>query len=238
MKSKINIIIPFINESGNILRQLKCILKIVKKEKNYDFKIILVDDASIDGSYNLIYNFIKIKKLKNIYLVKNRLNKGKTGSLKVALRQIKSIKLNDFIIFMDGDFQDNPNDIPKFLDMTKKKYDLVIGVQNKNYNPVIKLSSKIYRFILKKFLNISLNTPSPQFFLVKYKFIKKFNFIKNYHRYIAIYSISNGAKYIEIDVGYLKRQYGKSKFSKFKVISAFFEIIHFIYKLKLENIKK
>ena len=235
MKSKVYIIIPFLNESGNILKQLKSILKILKKEKNFFFKIILVDDASDDGGYDLVKNFMKKNKLNNLHLVKNKFNMGKTGSLKVGIKQIKSKNLDDFIIFMDGDFQDNPNDIPKFLRMTNKKYDLVIGKQEKNYNIFIKMSSKIYKFILRTTLNMNLNTPSPQFLLVKIRFIKNFNFIKNYHRYIAIHSIFNGAKHIEIEVKYLKRKYGKSKFSKFKIFSAFFEIIHFIYMLRTKR---
>ena len=188
MKSKVYIIIPFLNESGNILKQLKSILKILKKEKNFFFKIILVDDASDDGGYDLVKNFIKKNKLNNLHLVKNKFNMGKTGSLKVGIKQIKSKNLDDFINFMDGDFQDNPNDIPKFLRMTNKKYDLVLV----NRKKIIIFSLRCLRkfmVILRATLNMNLNTPSPQFLLVKFRFIKNFNFIKNYMIYCYTFNL-------------------------------------------------
>ncbi len=238
MKQKINIIIPFFNEAGNILKQLQSILKIIKKQKNYFFKIILVDDASNDGGFELLKNYINNCKIKNIHLIRNKSNLGKTRSLKKGMKYLKKENFENFVMFMDGDFQDNPRDIPKFLKMISNNYDLVIGKQQKNYNLIVKISSKIYKLILRLSLKINLDTPSPQFLIVKFKFIKNFSFIKNYHRYIALYSIFNGAKYREIDVQYLKRKYGKSKFSKLKIFSAFFEIIYFIYMLKIKKINK
>ena len=231
---KITILIPFYNERGNIIRQLENLFKTIKKNQKCYFHIVLVDDASTDGSCLEVEKFIKENDQKMFTLIKHKKNLGKSAAIQSAFEVIKA----DFVIFMDGDYQDDPNDISIFVEKILSGYEVVIGDQEKNPKLIKKIAAYIYKKLLNYFLKININSPSPQFFAIKFEYIKNIKLNKNDHRYLVIISLYNNAKYIEVDVNYFNRIYGKSKFSDFKIFGAFFETINLIYRLKKQNYKK
>ena len=119
MKSKfISIIIPVFNEQGSIeplYKKLKSVLDRVKHE------IIFVDDGSTDNTPDIIS---KLKnKDKNVRSIISRRNFGKSAALAAGLKN----STGEVIITMDGDLQDDPSDISKFLEKINKGYDLIVG---------------------------------------------------------------------------------------------------------------
>ena len=225
---RITILIPFYNEEGNIIRQLKDIVENIEKIKNYKFKILLVDDGSTDNSAIKIEKFINQNKSFDIKLIKHQKNLGKTKTFESAFQVIDT----DFILFMDGDYQDDPNEIKKFVKKLDEGYEVIIGNQEKKTGYIKKVAALIYRFLLNNFLNTSVNTHSPQYCMIKFKFLKDIKLYKNYHRYLVIIALHKKAKFCEIKVNYFKREYGKSKFNDLKIFGAIFETIHLIYRLK------
>ena len=123
---------------------------------------------------------------------------------------------------MDGDYQDDPKDIKKFLDKVGDGYDLVIGYQDKNYSLFVQFCGIIYKLLLSIFLNIkNVKNPSPQFMIIRQDYVRNIVFKENYHRYMAIAAMYNKIKFCEIEVNFFKREYGVSKFSRFKVLEHF-----------------
>jgi len=229
---KISIIIPFYDEEKNILRLTRDLIKVITEIKNYKFDIFLIDDCSIDQGKNLLKTFLLEQNLIDVNLIENDKNIGKSYSLKKVAKIVQS----DYSILMDGDYQDDPKDIIKFLNKIEEGYDLVIGNQNKNISKFKSFCIFLYSQIISLFLNIKdIKTLSPQFLLIKNNYFKDINFKKNDHRYIAIGAIVKGVKYSEISVNYFKRKYGVSKFSKFKMFYAFFEIFDLIYRIKKDK---
>jgi dolichol-phosphate mannosyltransferase len=230
---KITILIPFYNESGNIIRQLTDLVGTIKKIKNCYFNITLVDDCSTDNSLIEVEKFIKKNDESIFTLIKHKKNSGKTSAIKSAFKVIKT----DFIIFMDGDYQDDPKDIISFVEKIISGNEVIIGNQIKNIRFVKKIAALIYKSLLNYFLKINVITPSPQYFAIKFDYVKNLILQDNDHRYLVIISLFNNAKYCEIDVNYFNRVYGKSKFSDLKIFGAFFETIYLIYRLKKKKYK-
>ena len=132
---RITILIPFYNEEGNIIRQLKDIVENIEKIKNYKFNILLVDDGSTDQGSIKIEKFINQNKNFDIKLIKHLKNLGKTKAFESAFQVIDT----DFILFMDGDYQDDPNEIPELYNMiVNDGYHLVSGWKKKRLDPVSK----------------------------------------------------------------------------------------------------
>ncbi len=231
---KITILIPFYNERGNIIRQLEDLIFNIKKNKKCHFHVVLVDDASTDNSSIEVKKFIKENNPSMFTLIKHEKNLGKTAAIKSAFEVINA----DYVIFMDGDYQDDPKEISIFIEKILLGYEVVIGNQQKKPKLIKKIAAYIYKKLLNNFLKININTPSPQFFAIKFEYIKNIKLKKNDHRYLVIISLYNNAKYIEVDISYLNRIYGKSKFSDLKVFGALFETINLIYRLKKQNYKK
>ena len=115
-----SVILPTLNEKGHILNLIKSISDIFKK-RNLKYEIIVVDDHSTDGTIEIIQEF----KEKNNFLkfiLRKSLNKNLAKSLNEGIKSSE----NEYIIWMDADFQHPPKYINKFIEVSKY-YDAIIS---------------------------------------------------------------------------------------------------------------
>src|SRR3989339_1091989 len=120
----ISIIVPFYNEKENLPVLVDLL---VKQLKNKEYEIVLVDDGSTDDFISNIKNQISkthIKYQKEIIkLINHKKRLGKGQALKTGIEN----STGEIIIFMDGDLQDDPKDLPKLLKKIDEGYDFVNG---------------------------------------------------------------------------------------------------------------
>jgi len=102
------IIVPAYNEGKVIKKTLQDLKKELKKLKNYQSQILVVDDGSHDHTLQ------EVKKVKGIKVVSHRLNRGLGGALGTGLEYAKRNKF-DFALTFDSDGQHFPQDIPVAL---------------------------------------------------------------------------------------------------------------------------
>ena len=225
---KITILIQFYNEAGNIVRQLKDILLTINKIEKCDFHIVLVDDGSTDNGSFEVKKFVSENNKEMFTLIVHEKNFGKTNAFISAFEIIKT----DYVIFMDGDYQDDPKEIPLLVEKILSGYEIVIGNQEKRPDLIKKLAAITYRYWLNRFLRTKVLTHSPQFYAIKFNFLQGIRLFKNDHRYLVIIALYKKAKFCEIKVKYLPREHGESKFSKFKIIGAIFDTYKLLSRLK------
>jgi len=142
---KISIVIPFYNEEKHITSVLQGL-------KKYGLHIILVDDGSTDHSSEKISDL----KLKNIDLLKHRINLGKGAAMKTGA-DYAFANGAEAIIFMDSDNQHKPEDLHSFTKVLESgKYDVVLGSRNYSYGvPLVRfLGNKFASVILTVFFGI------------------------------------------------------------------------------------
>lgn len=134
----LTIIIPVYNEKKSIRILLKKLIKIKKIRK----EIVIVDDASNDGTTTILKKeFLKIRSIKKI--VFHNKNIGKGGAIKSAQKYIKG----DYVAIQDADLEYNPNDLIKIYNTIRQKnYDAVYGSRVLNKN-VYKNSKNFTHFI-------------------------------------------------------------------------------------------
>ena len=104
----LTIVIPMKNEENNVLllyQKINEVLLLI----NFNYEIIIIDDGSTDSTYEKI---TQLKKLDHrIKIIKFRKNLGKSTALNFAFQCAKG----EIIVTMDGDLQDDPEEIPKFI---------------------------------------------------------------------------------------------------------------------------
>lgn len=118
--------IPTYNEAGTIGEMIDVLCgQIFPKIKDWDCKLLVVDDTSPDGTYKIVQN--KQKKFKNLELYLNSTKAGIGGAYVKGFRHAMSVLKADVIIEFDADFQHPPKDIPILLKEINVGYDYVLG---------------------------------------------------------------------------------------------------------------
>lgn len=120
---KISILIPLYNEENTIIEILNKIIKVVFQE-NITKEIIVVDDCSLDQSYESVEIFAKQNPHISLFLFKHNVNKGKGAAIKTGIANATG----NYIIIQDADLEYNPNEYNILLQPILDGYaDVVYG---------------------------------------------------------------------------------------------------------------
>ena len=117
---KYSIVVPLHNEQENVT-DLYARLKSVMEAAGETFEMVLVDDGSDDGTFQLLREIAAVDS--RVTVVKLRRNFGQTAGLAAGFDHARG----EYIIAMDGDLQHDPADIPMFLEKIAEGYDIVSG---------------------------------------------------------------------------------------------------------------
>ncbi|KKQ24825.1 MAG: Glycosyl transferase [Candidatus Roizmanbacteria bacterium GW2011_GWC2_37_13] len=225
----ISIIVPFYNEKENLPVLVDLL---VKQLKNKEYEIVLVDDGSTDDFISNIKNQISkthIKYQKEIIkLINHKKRLGKGQALKTGIEN----STGEIIIFMDGDLQDDPKDLPRLIEKIEEGYDFVNGIRKKREdNPLVKFYSRMAKNFLQTFLHSPYTDINCGFKAFRREVIKDFVFYGNNFRFFPLYVFYNGNKVTEIEVRNNPRKFGKSKFGTGKLITGIFDTLtaYFLY---------
>lgn len=203
----ISIIIPYYNEEKNIPVLLGEIDVVMSKEK-YEYEIVLVDDGSTEQIQKL-----NIKD-QNIKLVRHRKRMGKGAALKTGLEHAKG----DVIVFMDGDLQDDPSDIPAFIQKLNDGYDLVNGVRTHRQDTgIIKTYSKTANNVLRSLFKSPFTDINCGFKIFRKEVLREMPLYGNNFRFLPLSAYYQGYKVAEVPVHNRKRVHGVSKFGSMKL---------------------
>lgn len=241
LKETISIIIPVYNEKNNI-RPLYD--EIVKATKNidYDVELIYVSDGSRDGTVDEIKKLTsKINKIVLVKLLEIKRNKGKTNALKKGFKKATG----DLILTIDGDLQDDPQDIVRFIEKYKETgADLIVGNRTNKYNGKNKnyikyLSSRTINLIAKFLSGKKVDDVNCGFKLMTKEVTDTILLKSDYHRYIPILAHMEGFTITQLNIKQHPRHSGKSKYGKTGLKRFFNSIIDMlsialVYKFKKE----
>ena len=128
MKKNISIIIPIYNEESSIESLYNEIKNVLDNNFN-KYEIIFIDDGSHDSSFNIINN-ISYNDL-NIIAIRLNRNYGKSDALNEGFKVAKY----DYIATLDGDLQDDPNEILKLVTTLDEGWDCVSGWKKNRKDP-------------------------------------------------------------------------------------------------------
>ena len=216
---KISIVIPVYNNEGSLLELINRINSVEKKIKKIIFEIIIVNDASLDNSLNVIRD-IK-KKIRNDLVI---INFCKNYGPNLAAKTGFKYSTGDAHTVLVADLQDPPELLIELIGKWLKGEKIVIAERNSRNDPVISaFFSKVFYFFLRLLVNKNYPKNGFDLFLIDKKITEHF---KNSDKdiYFPIHLMSLGFSYSVVKYHRQKRQAGKSQWSFLKKINATLEI--------------
>jgi len=216
----LSIIIPLFNEEENIPYLIDA-LKMVLDKLKINYEIIFIDDGSTDNTFDILKDIHK--KNNNIRIIRLRRNFRQALAFSAGFDHSKG----DVIITMDGDLQNDPEDIPRLLDKLDEGYDIVKGWRVNRKDPFFskKLPSKIFNWLTSRITGVKLHDFACALNAYRREVVENIAIYGELHRYIAVLASMRGVSIAEIEVKHHPRIYGESKYKIGRLIRGTFDLI-------------
>ncbi|MFO7847811.1 MAG: glycosyltransferase family 2 protein [Balneolaceae bacterium] len=219
---EISIVIPLLNECES-LNEL--VHQISKALSGYTYEIIFVDDGSDDGSWELIESLTD--QFTGIKGIKLRRNYGKSSALQAGFKEVQS----DYVVTMDADLQDDPQEIPDMVEKLKKGADLVSGWKKVRHDPISKtVPSRFFNAVTRWSTGIKLHDFNCGLKAYRREVVENIQLYGELHRYIPLLAKWQGFGQIEEQVvKHHPRKYGTTKFGLSRFMHGFLDLITLLF---------
>jgi glycosyltransferase involved in cell wall biosynthesis len=203
----VSVLVPVKDEEESV-RELATRVTAVLDRLGRSFELIFIDDGSGDGTVQRIREAHAVDS--RVKLVRLRRNFGKAAALSAGFDQCRG----RIIITMDGDLQDDPDEIPRFLEtLEEKDLDLVSGWKHQRRDPVSKrLPSLVYNWVTRRVAGVDLHDFNCGFKAYRREVLEQISVYGELHRYIPVLASRRGFTIGEIPVNHHPRRHGVSKY--------------------------
>ena len=219
----LSVIIPVFNEQDNI-PLLHASISRVLKEQQYNYEVIYVDDGSTDESFTQLSSLASSDP--HVHVVRLRRNFGQTAAISAGVHH----STGEILVFMDGDLQNDPVDIPRMLAKLDEGYDVVSGWRKNRKDAQLsrKLPSWLANRLISKVSGTHLHDYGCTLKAYRREVFQHVRLYGEMHRFIPAYAALTGAAIAEIEVTHHPRRFGVSKYG----ISRTFRVILDLVTLK------
>lgn len=185
-----------------------------------DYEVVLVNDASPDDSWTAILSeCAKDVRIKGINLSRNY---GQPSAIAAGMEYAKG----DWVVVMDCDLQDRPEEIPAFYKKAQEGYDIVLGLRIERHDSFLKkLSSTAFNKAFAYLCDLDSDKRSSNFGMYKKTVIDQYNKMSERGETFSILIRELGFKTIAMPIQHDERLEGKSSYSLKKLLKFAFNLI-------------
>lgn len=220
MKPAFSIVIPVHNEEPHLM-PLYTALREVMEARYPSFEVILVDDASTDGSFRLMEQIVGNDE--RVVAIQLRRNFGQSAALAAGFDAAHG----DIVIAMDGDQQHDPADIPKLVEKMGEGYDLVSGWRHPRVDNFLtrRLPSAVANWCMAKLSGIPLHDFGTTFKAYRREVIKNVNLYGDLHRFIPALADIDRSQVAEVPIRNVPRPAGNSHYGLNRTFRVMFDLV-------------
>ena len=217
---ELSVIVPLYNEEESLTPLYEAIVAAVAP-LGITFEILFVDDGSRDKTFDVAKDLATQDP--NLRVIKFRRNYGQTPAMAAGIDHAKG----QVLITMDGDLQNDPSDIPNFLEYLDKGYDIVVGWRHKREDKLItrKIPSKIANWIIGKVTGVPIKDNGCSLKAYRADVIKNVPLYSEMHRFIPAMASLAGTNVAEIKVKHHARQFGVSKYGLSRIYKVLLDLL-------------
>lgn len=205
-RTGVSIVVPVYNEQDSLFPLFERI-PAVMAAAGHGYEIVFVDDGSTDASPE------RLKALagshENVRCITFRRNFGKAAALDAGF----AVARGEYVITMDADLQDDPQEIPNLLAKLDEGYDVVSGWKRVRNDPAHKtLPSRVFNAVVGRLSGVRLNDFNCGFKAYRAEALEGLSLYGELHRFIPVLLHWRGYRIGEVPVNHHARQFGQSKY--------------------------
>ena len=220
MHTSLTIVVPVFNEQDS-LDKLHQELSAVAKAEGYEMEILFVDDGSTDASWSVIQRLAEQDS--RVEAIRFRRNFGKAAALNAGFEAAHGA----IVFTMDADLQDDPAEIPRFLEKLEgEQLDVISGWKKVRHDPWHKVGpSRVFNWLVGVMTGVRLHDHNCGFKCYRNEVVKEVDLYGEMHRFVPVLAASRGWKVGEIVVNHRAREFGKSKYGVTRIVKGFLDLL-------------
>ncbi len=208
MSIKYTVVIPLKNEEENIVPLIFEVESVMEKIGE-EWELLCIDDGSTDKTLPLLEEFALQKPFLRILSFTR--NFGQSSAFSAGFENARG----EFVITLDGDLQNNPEDIPKLIEK-EREADLVCGWRVDRQDPKVKkITSTVSNWVRSRLCQDKMHDTGCSLKLYRKEALAKINLYNGMHRFLPALFLIEGFTVIEVPVSHRKRVKGKTKYHFF-----------------------
>jgi glycosyltransferase involved in cell wall biosynthesis len=215
---RLSVAVPVHNEESVLPELLTRVLGVLDKIEGGPHELLFVDDGSTDGTLVLLEE--AAQRDSRIMVLSLSRNFGHQPALTAALDHVTG----DATVLMDGDLQDEPEAIPRFLEKFFEGYDVVYAQRTRRKEAwPLRLSYYVFYRLMARLSDMKLPLDAGDFALVSRRVVEHLQRLREHHRYLRGLRSWVGFRQIGIPVERSERHSGKSKYSVLRLLKLAFD---------------
>jgi dolichol-phosphate mannosyltransferase len=215
----LSIVVPVFNEHESLL-QLYQELSDVAQQQGYTLDLIFVDDGSRDTSWSVIRELSE--RDERVRGIRFRRNFGKAAALSAGFAAARG----ELVATLDADLQDDPQELPRFLELIAAGHDVVSGWKQTRHDPWHKRwPSKVFNGLVSWFTGVQLHDHNCGFKCYRREIFEEVKLYGEMHRFVPVLAAARGWKVGELVVNHRPRTFGQSKYGFRRFIKGFLDLL-------------
>lgn len=216
----LSIIVPVYNEVDNV-PELHAQVKGTMESLAVTYEILYVDDGSRDGTFTRLAEVTGLDP--HVRLIQFRRNFGQTAAIAAGIDHARGA----IVMLMDGDLQNDPADIPLFLQGIDEGYDVVSGWRKDRHDAFLsrKVPSVVANWLIARVTGVRLHDFGCTMKAYRQEVVTEINLYGEMHRFIPAFAYHVGADVKEIAVNHRPRTRGQSKYGIGRTFRVFLDLL-------------
>ena len=220
---EVSIVIPAYNECESLPGLIPQVNNVLIKTGK-EFEILVINDGSTDGTNQACRDIIR--DYPRVKMIEMLTNNGKALALQAGFQTAKG----DIVISMDADLQDDPMEIPRFIEQIENGHDVVVGWKKKRKDPLEKtLPSRLFNKVTSIMVGLDLHDYNCGFKAYKRYALRGLILYGDMHRFIPAILFKQGFKISEIAIEHHPRKFGKSKYGIERYTRGFLDLLTILF---------
>jgi glycosyltransferase involved in cell wall biosynthesis len=214
-----SVVIPVYNEEGNVRTLAERLVPVLEQTKR-PFEILFVDDGSKDRTATMVRALASSDA--RIKLIRFSRNYGQEAAVQAGILRARG----RWVVQMDGDLQNPPEELHKLLAKRDEGYEIVYGVRRRRKDPAHRvIASRLMMWFMRVVLDIELPEDVTTFRVIEARTAKLIAGLPEKKKFFSALAVWTGARSTTVDVGHAARVHGVTKYSLAKLINHTFDLM-------------